>query len=248
MNTPPQPIQKSSDTAPQLDFDAEMQALAQEAAAVSPANPDPARLPPPVSTVSTVSTVSPVLPSTPTPEPPPVPTPAVDLTPVLDALNRMGSMETANRQLFDALHSELRQYRDGFLFESLHLPVIRDLISLLDDMESVRCQVGVLLPGTEGAGLRARGEVARALERTTQNIENTIHFLREILLRMEVQEVREADGTFDRAVHRQVGVALADAENCEGRVASVVRCGFTWRSRTLRQAEVIVHRTVPPQA
>jgi len=162
---------------------------------------------------------------------------------ILGEFRRLEEMETANRQLFDTLHSELRQYRDGFLLESLRLPVIRDLLSLLDDMESVRCQVGALLPGAPGGvGARARGEVARVLERASQNLENTLHFLREILLRMDVEEVGEGTGSFDRAIHRQVGVEPVSDPTEEGRVASVVRAGFVWRSRTLRPAEVIVRK------
>lgn len=234
MSTPSTQTQPSPEL-PRQDFDAELQALAREATAAEEGSragegsgSPPAQSPAPVA--------APILPA-----------PTVDLSPVLDELRRLASVETANRQLFDALHGELRQYRDGFLLESLHLPVIRDLLSLLDDMESVRCQVGALLPGSEGAGTRARGEVARSLERTAQNIENTLHFLREILQRMDVQEVREGAGAFDRTIHRQVGVTPATEAGPDGRIASVVRGGFVWRTRTLRPAEVIVHRPVSPQ-
>jgi hypothetical protein len=219
------------------DFDAELQALAREAAAgvITAAAAEPAA----------AEGRAPAALSPPSPER--VPAPPVDLEPVLEELRRLGALETAHRQLFDSLHAELRQYRDGFLLESLHLPVIRDLISLLDDMESVRCQVGALLPGAGGAGARARGEVARALDRTHSNVENTIHFLREILQRMDVEEIREGEGTFHRAIHRQVGVVPVGDDGEDGRVASVVRCGFLWRSRTLRPAEVIVRRAgIPP--
>ena len=170
------------------------------------------------------------------------------IAPVLDEIRRLAETETANRQLFDALHAELRQYRDGFLVEGLHLPTIRDLMSLLDDLESVRCQVGALLPGRTGATGRARGEVARALERTEQNIENSVHFVREILSRLDVEEIGAGEGAFNRALHRQVGVEPAAGPEQEGQIASVVRCGFLWRARTLRPAEVIVRRSVagPP--
>src|SRR5436305_8475983 len=37
-----------------------------------------------------------------------------------------------NQRMFDALHEELKGYKDGFLLESVHKPIIRDLISLYD--------------------------------------------------------------------------------------------------------------------
>jgi len=36
--------------------------------------------------------------------------------------------------MFEALHTELKTYKDAFILESVLRPVIRDLISVYDDM------------------------------------------------------------------------------------------------------------------
>jgi hypothetical protein len=46
-----------------------------------------------------------------------------------------------NQRMFDALHEELKGYKDGFLLESLLKPVICDMISLYDDLSfTARCR------------------------------------------------------------------------------------------------------------
>ena len=42
-----------------------------------------------------------------------------------------------NQSMFSALHQELKGYKDGFLLESVHRPIIRDLISLYDDIHGI---------------------------------------------------------------------------------------------------------------
>ena len=44
-------------------------------------------------------------------------------------MGRLSSVETANSKLFDALHAELKGYKDNFLFDALQKPFIRDLVS-----------------------------------------------------------------------------------------------------------------------
>ncbi len=54
---------------------------------------------------------------------------------LIDGLQRLLEQKNGlNQRMFDALHEELKGYKDGFLLESVHKPIIRDLISLYDDL------------------------------------------------------------------------------------------------------------------
>ncbi len=55
-------------------------------------------------------------------------------------MQRLGSVESANSKLFDALHAELKGYKDNFLFDALQKPFIRDLVSLFDDLSALHEQ------------------------------------------------------------------------------------------------------------
>jgi len=58
-----------------------------------------------------------------------------------------------SQSMFDALHEELKDYKDGFLLESILKPIIRDLVSLYDDLATISpadggmCRRGVMTPG-----------------------------------------------------------------------------------------------------
>jgi len=43
--------------------------------------------------------------------------------------------------MFEAMHEELKGYKDAFLLESVHKPIIANLISLYDDLETIHRQV-----------------------------------------------------------------------------------------------------------
>ena len=60
-----------------------------------------------------------------------------------DLENRNG----VNQKLFDALHDELRGYKDGFLLEILHRPIVQDLIILYDDLSDLHRRTAATLSG-----------------------------------------------------------------------------------------------------
>ena len=72
-------------------------------------------------------------------------TPPAAMAPVLEIYfprrcSGFNSVESANSKLFDALHAELKGYKDNFLFDTLQKPFIRDLVSLFDDLSSMHEQ------------------------------------------------------------------------------------------------------------
>jgi hypothetical protein len=71
--------------------------------------------------------------------------PSAALDTIAQQMQRLGSVESANQKLFDALHTELKGYKDNFLFEALQKPFIRELLPLFDDLSSLHSQMDTRL-------------------------------------------------------------------------------------------------------
>ncbi len=140
--------------------------------------------------------------------------------------------ETVNQKLFDSLHQELINYRDNFVRDSLQKPFIRDLLVLFDDLGRIAAQLETPAPAENRADANAQ---------LRDNIENTLHFLVEILHRLEVTEIERRE-MFDRTLHRVVGVEKAESGEDDGRIITRSKRGFVWRDKVLRPEEVVVRR------
>jgi molecular chaperone GrpE (heat shock protein) len=140
--------------------------------------------------------------------------------------------ESVNQKLFDSLHQELISYRDNFVRDALQKPFIRDLLVLFDDLSALAGQVGAVAEG-EGSG----EEQARSHD----NLNNILHFLLEILHRLEVNEI-ELQDTVDRNLHRVISFEPAESAEEDGRIVKRLKRGFTWHDRLLRAEEVIAKR------
>ncbi len=188
-------------------------------------------------------------------------------------LQRLGAVETANQKLFDALHTELKGYKDSFLFDALQRPFIRDLVSIFDDFTAVHVQVSKRLQamepsrdGADSAGKTAEprrdaagktGEdsapqsEADFLRTLAGNMENEVHHLLEVFLRLEVVLSQSPAGTpLDKRLHRTVAFEPAPHAGHDAQVVRSLKPGFTWRERMIRPEEVVVYRWLaePPAA
>ena len=116
-------------------------------------------------------------------------------------IRRLGSVESANSKLFDALHAELKTYKDNFLFDSLQRPYIRDLVSLFDDLSDLHAQTERRLEEHPAED----GEDAAFLRTLAGNLENQIAHMVEVFLRMDVVLSRTPVGApLDKKTHRTV--------------------------------------------
>jgi molecular chaperone GrpE (heat shock protein) len=167
--------------------------------------------------------------------------PAARITRTLDAIQsqvqRMGQVESANLRLFDALHAELKGYKDNFLFDALQKPFVRDLITLSDDLGVVQQQIEKRfesLPETSGPE-------RDFLSKLTMNLENTLAHFYEVLVRMEVEPYESAEGAaVDLKRHRALSVEPAMLPDHDGRIVRSLKQGFLWRERVIRPEEVVV--------
>lgn len=141
--------------------------------------------------------------------------------------------ESVNQRLFNSLHQELKSYRDNFLRESLQKPFIRDLVVLFDDLTGLASQMELASSSSE----QRKGAVAQ----WSDNLQNAIHSLVEVLHRMEVNEI-EPKEMVDRAFHRVVSFEPADFAEDDGRIVMRVKRGFVWRDQVLRPEEVVAKR------
>lgn len=160
-------------------------------------------------------------------------------------MQRLGKVESANQKMFDSLHGELKSYKDNFLFDALQKPFIRDLVSLFDDFTAVYVQTGERLNA-----VRAHppgGDELAFLERIHGNLENNLHHLLEVFLRMDVTLVRTPPGApMDKKLHRAVSIAPAATPADDSLVEHSVRPGFFWHDRTVRAEDVVIRRWTPP--
>ena len=164
---------------------------------------------------------------------------AATLETISQQMQRLNSVESANSKLFDALHAELKGYKDNFLFDALQKPFIRDLVSLFDDLSAMHDQIVKRLAADDGPA----GEDKVFLQTLAGNAENQVHHMIEVFLRMDVTLYRSAPGApVDKKTHRIMSFEPAAAKDDDGVVARSVRPGFFWRERPIRPEEIVARR------
>jgi len=147
-----------------------------------------------------------------------------------------------NQRMFAALHEELKGYKDGFLLESVHKPIIRDLISLYDDLFAIHGQMqetvvdAAKTPGIAGAALLER------LKTMDMNIEHNCEFLIEVLARLEVTPLPVGTGKLDMVLQRALGVEIAEDPDEDGDIVRTLKRGFMWKGRVFRPEEVVMKK------
>ena len=166
-----------------------------------------------------------------------LPTLVTDLRGLLEAKN------TVSQHMFAALHEELKGYKDGFLLDSVHRPIIRDLVSLYDDVAEIHRQMTGALSAAVEAKLGASGEeVIRRLRTIEMNIEHNLGFVVEVLNRLEVTAMPPHKGKLDKQTQRAVSVELAEDPDEDGNVVRSLKCGFLWKDRLFRAEEVVIKK------
>ncbi len=147
-----------------------------------------------------------------------------------------------NQRMFDALHEELKGYKDGFLLESVHKPIIRDLITIYDDLAKIHQQMqdavadAARLPAEVGTKLLER------LKTMDTNIEHNSEFIVEVLARLEVSMLPIGSGKLDKQTQRAVAVEIAEDPDEDANIIRVVKRGFLWKERVLRAEEVVIKK------
>jgi len=150
-----------------------------------------------------------------------------------------------NQRMFDALHEELKGYKDGFLLESVQKPVICDLISLYDELSLVNGQMQELLG--EAANLQgpAGRMVMDRVKTMATNVQHNCEFIAEVLARLEVSMLPMGNGKLDKQSQRAVAVEAAEDPQEDGDIVQIKKRGFFWKGRVLRAEEVVMKKWRP---
>lgn len=146
-------------------------------------------------------------------------------------------------KMFDALYREMKDYKEDFLLEALHKPIIKDLLSVYDSFVSLESQLDGVLNAVKKIRPKA---VAEELTQFRQNLENARFELEEVLYRMDVTPYEEHPETLDRQLHKTLKVIPADTPEQDWQVAEVHKIGFSWRGKVFRPEEVTIFRYKSP--
>ena len=147
-----------------------------------------------------------------------------------------------SQRMFAALHEELKGYKDGFLLESVHKPIIRDLISLHDDLTAIHGQMVETLVDAVGGSEVTAGALIERMKTMDMNIEHNCEFLIEVLARLEVTLLPVGTGKLDMVTQRALAVEIADDPEEDGNIVRTLKRGFMWKGRVFRPEEVVMKK------
>ncbi|HYR57676.1 MAG TPA: hypothetical protein VEO95_03560 [Chthoniobacteraceae bacterium] len=146
-----------------------------------------------------------------------------------------------NQRMFDALHEELKHYKDGFLLESILKPIIRDLVSLYDELATIHRQMQECVENAAASADEAAPFLDR-LRRMEMNLAHHCEFVLEILARLEVTMMPVGAGRLDKQTQRVVSVEGVDDPELDMLIVRTVKRGFLWKARVLRAEEVVMNK------
>lgn len=149
-----------------------------------------------------------------------------------------------NRAMFEALHAELKTYKDAFLLEAVLRPVIRDLISLYDDISDIHRQLALALSTQEQRGNLA-GSALILFENVASpanQLEHNRDSILEVLERLDVTILPVGTGKLDKQAQRAVAVEFTEDPDQDHEVVKVTKRGFRWKDRVIRAEEVVIKK------
>ena len=149
-----------------------------------------------------------------------------------------------NRAMFEALHAELKTYKDAFLLEAVLRPVIRDLISLYDDISDIHRQFALALSTQEQRGALAGSALIffENVAAPANQLEHNRDAILEVLERLDVTLVPVGTGKLDKQSQRAVNVEFTEDPDLDHAVVKVTKRGFLWKDRVIRAEEVVIKK------
>lgn len=161
-----------------------------------------------------------------------------------DAKAALEQRNVVNRAMFEALHTELKAYKDAFILEAVLRPVIRDLISLYDDISEIHRQLALALATQEQRGNLAGSALIlfETVAAPVSQLEHNRDAIIEVLERLDVVMLPAGAGKLDKLAQRAVAVENAVSAEEDNDVIKIVKRGFQWKGRIVRPEEVVVRK------
>jgi molecular chaperone GrpE (heat shock protein) len=149
-----------------------------------------------------------------------------------------------NRAMFEALHAELKTYKDAFLLEAVLRPVIRDLISLYDDVSEIHRQLALALTTQEQRGSLAGSALIlfETVAAPANQLEHNRDLILEMLERLDVTILPVGTGKLDKQTQRAVNVEYTEDPDQDHEIVKVIKRGFMWKDRVVRAEEVVMKK------
>ena len=139
-------------------------------------------------------------------------------------------------KMFDKMYTEMKDYKESFLLEVLHKPVIHNLIQLYDSFVSLESQLtNIIDENNDNTLLNELGQYS-------SNLQNFRFELEEVLYRMDVTPYKDSPDTLDRHLHKTRKVISTNDPNLDQKVAEVHKIGFYWREKVFRPEDVTIYR------
>jgi len=166
-----------------------------------------------------------------------------DLPALIQGLQNLVDQKTGlNQRMFDAMHEELKGYKDGFLLESVHKPIIRDLISLYDDLANTHRQMQEAVADAAKLPSEVANKLLERLKTMATNIEHNCEFIVEVLARLEVVPLPVGTGKVDKQTQKAVSIEIAEDPDEDGNIVRHVKRGFSRKGRVVRPEEVVIKK------
>ncbi len=149
-----------------------------------------------------------------------------------------------NRAMFEVLHGELKTYKDAFVLEAVLRPVIRDIISLYDDIFEIHRQLALALDSQEQRG-GLSGSALILFENVAapaKQLEHNRDAILEVLERLDVTLTAVGTGKLDKLSQRAVSVEFTDSQEQDNDIVKIIKRGFMWKDRVIRPEEVVIKK------
>ncbi|MBW3635547.1 MAG: nucleotide exchange factor GrpE [Armatimonadetes bacterium] len=151
-----------------------------------------------------------------------------------EQVTHVNERETALERVFDALHAELADYKNDFLYEHLK-PVVRPLLFLFDSLEQFDGEVAM----AQATMTQAATESVLSPPIVQENLRFFRDQLIEALQVCEVTIMETPHGAFNAKFHKAIDVVPVKAPE-DGTIVRVVRSGWFLNGQLLRPAEVVI--------
>ncbi len=155
-----------------------------------------------------------------------------------DLFEKQIARNTNQTEMFDKIYAEMKEYKESFLLEVLHKPIIHNLIQLYDSFVALESQFEGICGGNEE-------KMFDELAQYRKNLENFRFKLEEVLYRMDVTPFADSSDTLDRQLHKTRQVIPSDDPEQDRKIAEVHKIGFNWREKVFRPEEVTIYRYTP---
>lgn len=153
---------------------------------------------------------------------------AEEVATLREALEQVARRDEIQKQAFDALYEELRQYKEDFVFQ-MEKPLLLDLLLFYDSLDWFQQS---LLKQEMGPDVIA------------DSFQYLVDEFLELLYRRDVLPL-DSRSRYDKRFQKAIKVLSTDEPGLDYQVVEVVKRGFSRGGRALRPEEVVIYRHIP---